>query len=59
MKEYVFAGQSEVSTSALTWFIRYIYYRQFLDNVIINKTKVLLPQTWVLDPLVLLLPNLK
>jgi hypothetical protein len=34
-----------VSASALTWFIRYIYYRnlQFLNNVIINKTKVLLP----------------
>jgi hypothetical protein len=35
-----------VSASALTWFIRYIYYwnLQFLNNVIINKTKVLLPQ---------------
>jgi len=29
-----------VSASALTWFIRYIYYwnLQFLNNVIINKT---------------------
>jgi hypothetical protein len=35
-----------VSAKALTWFIRYIYYwnLQFLNNVIINKTKVLLPQ---------------
>jgi hypothetical protein len=35
-----------VSDSALTWFIRYIYYwnLQFLNNVIINKTKVPLPQ---------------
>ena len=34
-----------VSASALTWFIRYIYdwNLQFLNNVIINKTKVLLP----------------
>jgi hypothetical protein len=33
--------------SALTWFIRYIYYWnvQFPNNVIINKTKALLPQT--------------
>ena len=33
-----------VSVSALTWFIRYIYYwnLQFLNNVIIDKTKVLL-----------------
>jgi hypothetical protein len=38
-----------VSASALTWFIRYIYYwnLQFLNNVIINKTKVLLPQAYV------------
>jgi hypothetical protein len=38
-----------VSASALTWFIRYIYYWnfQFLNNVIINKTKVLLPQAYV------------
>jgi hypothetical protein len=30
----------------LTWFIRYIYYwnLQFPNNVIINKTKILLPQ---------------
>ena len=36
-----------VSTSELTWFIRYIYYwnLQFLHNAIINKTQVLLPQT--------------
>ena len=35
-----------VRTLALTWFIRYICYcnLQFLNNVIINKTKVLLPQ---------------
>ena len=35
-----------VSVSALTWFIRNIYYWniQFLNNVIIIKTKVLLPQ---------------
>ena len=35
-----------VSASALTWFIRYMYdwNLQFLNNVIINKTKVLLPQ---------------
>ena len=38
-----------VSASALTWFIRYIYYwkLQFLNNVIINKTKVLRPQAYV------------
>ena len=38
-----------VSASALTWYIRYIYYwkLQFLNNVIINKTKVLLPQAHV------------
>ena len=38
-----------VSASALTWFIRYIYFwnLQFLHNVIINKTKVLLPQVEV------------
>jgi hypothetical protein len=40
------------SASALTWFIRYNVYMyywnlQFLNNVIINKTKVLLPQVWV------------
>jgi hypothetical protein len=31
------------SASALTWFIRYTYYRkiQYLNNVIINKTKIL------------------
>jgi hypothetical protein len=35
-----------VSVSALTWFIRFSYYwnLQFLNNVIINKTKFLLPQ---------------
>jgi hypothetical protein len=35
-----------VSASVLTWFISYIYdgNLQFLNNVIINKTKVLLPQ---------------
>ena len=38
-----------VNASALTWFSRYIYYwnLQFLNNVIINKTKVLLPQAHV------------
>ena len=38
-----------VSASALTWFIRYIYYwnLQFLNNVIINKTKVLFPEVYV------------
>ena len=32
-----------------TWFIRYIfsYSLQFLNNVIIDKTKVLLPQAYV------------
>ena len=35
-----------VGASALTWCIRYIYYRnlQFLNHVIIIKTKVLVPQ---------------
>jgi hypothetical protein len=35
-----------VSVSALTWFIRYMYHwnLQFLNNVIIIKTKVLLPR---------------
>jgi hypothetical protein len=39
-----------VGASALTWFIRYIYYwnLQFLNNLIINKTKVLLPQAEVI-----------
>ena len=32
-----------VSASVLTWFIK--LYLQFLNNVIIIKTKVLLPQT--------------
>ena len=38
-----------VSASTLTWFIRYIYYwnLQFLNNIIIKKTKVLLPQAYV------------
>ena len=37
-----------VSASALTWFIIYFYYwnLQFLNNVIINKTKVLLLQAY-------------
>ena len=41
-----------VSASALTWFIRYIYYwiLQFLNNVIIIKTKVLHPQAYVTLP---------
>ena len=36
-----------VSVLGLTWFIRYIYYwnLQVLNNVIIIKSKVLLPQT--------------
>ena len=35
------------SVSALIWFIRYVYFWNllFLNNMIINKTKVLLPQT--------------
>jgi len=35
-----------VSASKLTWSIRYIHYwnLQFLNNVIINQYKVLLPQ---------------
>ena len=41
-----------ISTESIirpVWFIRYIYYwnLQFLNNVIINKTKVFLPQTYV------------
>jgi len=34
------------SVSALTWFIKYIYFWNllFLNNMIINQTKVLLPQ---------------
>ena len=38
-----------ISASALTWFIKYIYYRnlQFLYNVIINKTNILLLQAYV------------
>jgi hypothetical protein len=38
-----------ISASALTWLIRYIYYRnlQFLYNVIINKTNILLLQAYV------------
>jgi hypothetical protein len=57
-----------VSVLALTSFIRYIWYwnLEFLNNVIIIKTKVLLPQAWVtlakcvrssLGPLVYLLRN--
>jgi hypothetical protein len=36
-----------ISVSALTWFIRYIFYwnLQFPNHVIIIKTKVLFPQT--------------
>jgi len=39
-----------VKTLSLPWFIKYIYYWnwQFLNNVIINKTKVLLPQVQVI-----------
>ena len=39
-----------VSASALTWYIRYIYFLQklqFLNNVIINKTKVFLPHVYM------------
>ena len=38
-----------ISVSALTCFIRYVYYwnLQFENNVIIIKIKVLIPQTWV------------
>jgi hypothetical protein len=39
-----------VSALTVTWFFKYIYYfwyLQFLNNVIINKTKVLLPQVLV------------
>jgi hypothetical protein len=38
--------RSLVSVSALAWLIRYIYYwnLQFLNNVMINKTNVLIPQ---------------
>jgi len=41
--------RSVVIASALIWFIRYMYYwnLQFLNNVIINKTEVLLPQAKV------------
>ena len=43
--EYFPAGiiRPVVFVSALSWFIRYIYnwHEQFLNNVIINKTKVL------------------
>jgi hypothetical protein len=48
----------------MPWFIRYTFYQnlQFLNHVIIIKTKVLLPQAYVtlpcLDPLVYLLPKL-
>ena len=36
-----------VSVSTLTWFIRYIYYwnMQFLNNVIMIKTNILLPRS--------------
>jgi len=38
-----------VSASVLTWFIRYIFYwnLQFINNVIINKTMVLIPHVYV------------
>jgi hypothetical protein len=38
---------SVVWASPLTWFIRYIYYWNllFLNNMIINETKVVFPQT--------------
>ena len=42
-----------VSVSALTWFIRYIYYwnLQFLNNVIIHKIKVFLSHYLTFQPL--------
>jgi len=42
-------NRSVASVSALPWFIRYIYYRtlQFLNYVIMIKTKVFLPQVQV------------
>jgi hypothetical protein len=38
---------SMLSLSVLTWLIRYIFYwnLEFLNNVIINKTKIPLTQT--------------
>jgi hypothetical protein len=39
--------RSVVSAPALTWYIRYYWNWQFLNNVIINKTKVLLLQAKV------------
>ena len=35
-----------VSASGLTWFITYMYYwnLELLNNIVINKTMVLLPQ---------------
>jgi hypothetical protein len=40
---------SRGTNMALTWLIRYMYYRnlQFLNKVIKNKANVLLPQTYV------------
>ena len=40
-----------VSVSALTWFITYIYYSnlEFITNVNIIGTKVLLPQVTIAD----------
>ena len=53
-----------VNASALTLFITYIYYEnlQFLNNVIITKTKVLTPRAYVtfVDfgcPLVIVVPE--
>jgi hypothetical protein len=54
-----------VSVSAVTWFVRYIYYWKllFLNNIIINKTThsgiCALSRFWLsgLSPLVLLLPK--
>ena len=42
----------EVVVLTTTWFIRFIYYRklQFLNCVIMIRTKVLLPQTYVTLP---------
>ena len=38
-----------VSASALSWFITYVYFwnLHFLNNVIINQTKILLPHAHV------------
>ena len=49
-----------VTVSKMTWCNRYIYHRnfQFLNNVIINKTKVFLPQAYVTIAIIIWLSNL-